>query len=56
MDKVRIHRCGNAVVLEPIPQDWAWLDALIEPLDPDFVDAAMEQPSEQSRPDLAFFE
>ena len=55
-DQVRIQRRGNAVILEPIPQDWAWLDGLIEPLDEDFVDAAMEQSREQSRPDLTFFE
>jgi antitoxin VapB len=28
-DKVRIRRHGRAVILEPIADDWAWLDALI---------------------------
>jgi len=56
-DEVRIRRHGNAVILEPIAQGWAWLEALIgPPLDDDFADAATEQPSEQARPALDFFE
>lgn len=55
-DEVRIRRHGDAVILEPIAHDWAWLDALAGPLDPDFVEAAAEQPPEQERPGLAFFE
>jgi hypothetical protein len=31
---------------------WAWLDALSAPLDPDMVEAALEQLAEQDRPDL----
>ncbi len=56
-DEVRIRRHGSAVILEPIAQDWAWLDTLTEaPLDDDFAEAAAEQPPEQHRPALDFFE
>ena len=51
-DEVRIRRHGNAVILEPVAHDWAWLDALVGPLDADFVEAATEQPAPQERPDL----
>jgi len=54
-DMVRIRRHGQEVILEPIAQDWAWLDALIGPLDDDFVQAASEQPAAQERPELDFF-
>jgi antitoxin VapB len=56
-DEVRIRRHGEAVILEPIAHDWVWLDALIgPPLDADFAQAAAEQPPEQERPGLDFFE
>lgn len=54
--EVRIRRHGQAIILEPIPQDWRWLDALVEPLDKDFTEAATEQSAVQERADLAFFE
>ncbi len=41
-DEVRIRRHGAAVILEPIPRDWAWLDALIGSVDADFAQAAEE--------------
>jgi antitoxin VapB len=41
---------------KPIPTDWAWLDALIGPLDDDFVQAVNERPPEQERPGLDFFD
>ena len=53
-DEVRIRRHGHAVILEPLAHDWAWLDALIGPLDEDFVRASQEQPAEQERPVLDF--
>ena len=55
-DKVRIRRHGNAVILEPIADDWAWLDALIGPVDDDWLQAANEQPPEQPRPELDIYE
>jgi antitoxin VapB len=51
-DEVRIRRHGTAVILEPIPTDWAWLDGLSGSLDSDFVEAATEQPPMQERPAL----
>lgn len=51
-DEVRIRRHGRAVILEPIVDDWAWLDALIGPVDDDWVQAANEEPQEQHRPEL----
>lgn len=54
-DEVRIRRHGNAVILEPVANDWAWLDPLLGPLDDDFTEAAAEQPPEQERPGLDFF-
>lgn len=53
--EVHIHRHGDAVILEPIARDWAWLDDVTGPLNDDFVDAVNEQPSNQERPDLDFF-
>jgi antitoxin VapB len=50
--EVRIRRHGSAVILEPIPADWAWLDALSGPQDPDFLEASLEQPPMQERPGL----
>jgi antitoxin VapB len=41
------------VILEPVAQDWAWLDAVVGPVDEDFEHAAREQPAEQERPELA---
>ena len=55
-DKVRIRRHGSAVILEPIADDWAWLDALIGPIDDDWLQAANEQPAEQPRPELDIYE
>ena len=54
-EEVRIRRHGSAVILEPMAQDWAWLDALIGPLDADFAQAVAERPPEQDRPELDFF-
>ena len=57
--EVRIRRRGDAVILEPIPTDWRWLDELTAagPLDADFVEAVRERPEGQERPDLeSFFE
>ena len=53
--EVRIRRHGAGVILEPVAQDWRWLDQVIGPVDNDFLDAALDQPAEQSRPELDFF-
>lgn len=49
-NEVRIRRHGNAVILEPVAHDWAWLDALEGKLDEDFVQAAGEKPQQRARP------
>ncbi|MER9233236.1 type II toxin-antitoxin system VapB family antitoxin [Mesorhizobium sp. M0622] len=51
-DEVSIRRHGQGVILEPLAQDWAWLDKVIGPLDDDFAEAALERPAEQHRPAL----
>lgn len=51
--EVRIRRRGKAVILEPIPTDWRWLDERTSSgLDPDVVEAVHEGPEDQKRPDL----
>jgi antitoxin VapB len=44
---VRIRRHGSAVILEPLADDWSWLDKLAGRLDDDFERAAAEQPEAQ---------
>ena len=51
-DEVGIRRHGNAVILEPIAGDWAWLDAIVGKLDEDFIEAVGEKPKQQERPAL----
>ena len=55
-EQVRIRRHGASVILEPVPRDWAWLDALIGRVDANFARAATEQLTDQDRPELDFFE
>jgi antitoxin VapB len=56
--EVRIRRRGAAVILEPIPTDWSWLDELATgSLDDDFIDAVREPAVVQERPAVdRFFE
>jgi antitoxin VapB len=54
-DEVRIRRHGRAVILEPVANDWNWLDEVTGPVDDDFELAAREQPSDQARPELDYF-
>ena len=51
-EEVRIRRHGNAVILEPLADDWHWLDAIVGRLDADFARAAGEEPVPQERPEL----
>jgi antitoxin VapB len=54
-DVVRIRRQGRSIVLEPVPKDWTWLDALhakIGRLDDDFVRATEEELPMRERPEL----
>jgi antitoxin VapB len=50
--EVRIRRHANAVILEPVAEDWAWLDSIAGKLDHDFVEAVGERPDGQKRPAL----
>jgi antitoxin VapB len=50
--EVRIRRRGRAIVLEPVPDSWGWLDALAGEVDADFVSAVREQPEARERPEL----
>jgi antitoxin VapB len=50
--EVRIRRHGSTVILEPVAEDWSWLDAIAEKLDDDFVQAVNEKPPQQERPAL----
>ncbi|MGA8615017.1 MAG: type II toxin-antitoxin system VapB family antitoxin [Xanthobacteraceae bacterium] len=51
-EEVRIRRHGNAVILEPLADDWSWLDAIAGQIDDDFVRAVEEQPQQEERPAL----
>ncbi len=51
--EVRIRRRGRAIVLEPVPESWKWLDALAGDVDDDFVSAVREQPDAVERPGLS---
>ncbi|HLH89977.1 MAG TPA: type II toxin-antitoxin system VapB family antitoxin [Xanthobacteraceae bacterium] len=50
--EVRIRRHANAVILEPVADDWSWLDSIAGKLDQDFIEAVAESPDEQKRPAL----
>lgn len=50
--EVRIRRRGRAIVLEPVPESWEWLDALAGELDEDLVSAVREQPEATERPEV----
>lgn len=52
-DEVRIRKHGSAVILEPIPKDWAWLDEMAARLDDDvFEPIATNSDKQQERPEL----
>ena len=51
-NEVRIRRHANAVILEPVAEDWKWLDAIAGQLDRDLIEAVDEHPGEQQRPAL----
>jgi antitoxin VapB len=50
--EVRIRRRGRAIVLEPMPESWDWLDAVAGQVDEDFVSAVREQPAPTERSGL----
>lgn len=54
-EEVRIRRHGSAVILEPISEDWTWLDAIAGKLDDDLIEGVKEQPQQQERPAIDEF-
>jgi antitoxin VapB len=52
--EVRIRKVGRGVVLEPIGNDWDWLNELrkLGPLDEDVVRAVKQEVPQQERPEL----
>jgi antitoxin VapB len=42
--EVAISKRGNRIILQPLPDTWAWLDEIARPLDADFLEGALEQP------------
>ncbi|MBB6142825.1 antitoxin VapB [Silvibacterium bohemicum] len=51
-DEVRVRRHGNAVILEPIVDDWAWLQGIEGKFSDDMFEAAREQPPAEEREGL----
>ena len=43
-EAVRIRRHGQAVILEPIAENWDWLDAIAGAMSADFMANGREQP------------
>ena len=54
--EVRIRKEGSAVILEPLPDDWSWLDSIVRPMDEDFLEAVAQRLDDQIRPELDFFD
>lgn len=50
--EVRIRRDGKAVILEPIANDWKWLDEIAGTMGEDFMKDGRKQPPMQERPEL----
>ncbi len=51
--EVRLRKKGKDLILEPLPENWNWLDAIAGKLDEDFVQAIEEQPPAMEHADLA---
>jgi antitoxin VapB len=55
-DEVRIRREGSRIILEPLQDDWAWLEALVRDsaglFDEEFIQAVEEELPMQERPEL----
>ena len=45
--EVRIRRQGDAIFLEPVPENWDWLDDLVGKLDEDAAQAALGEPPQR---------
>lgn len=55
-DEVRIRRQGAAVILEPVPTDWGWLDAITGAVDANFEQVAGDKTVGEERAELGHFE
>ena len=51
-DEVRIRKQGTALVIEPIADDWRWLDAIAGRFSSDFLVEGRNQPPLEPRPEL----
>lgn len=51
-DDVRIRKQGAAVVLEPMADDWRWLDAIAGRFSSDFFAEGRKEPQLEVRPAL----
>lgn len=51
-DEVRIRKQGAAVVLEPMADDWRWLDAIAGRFSADFFAEGRKEPQLEDRPAL----
>ena len=51
-NEVRIRREGRRAILEPIAEDWAWLDAVAGTFSDDFFTEGRRQPDQRERPAL----
>ena len=45
--EVWIRKEDNAVILEPLLEDWSWLDTISRPIDEDFLEAVAERPGDR---------
>ena len=54
VEQVQIRRQGNAVIIEPLPQNWDWLDEVVGSVDDDFEQAVAEHPPQQDRSELDY--
>jgi antitoxin VapB len=48
--ELTIRREGKMIILEQMPQDWAWLEEIQQGLAPDFMAEGRETPVSQDRP------
>ena len=49
--EVQVRREGKAVILEPLEDEWAWLDKFAEPIPTDLFDIREEGEGPFERPD-----
>jgi antitoxin VapB len=50
-DEVHVRREGSSVILDPIEDEWAWLDKFADPLPTGAFDASEREQGEFERPE-----